>query len=180
MLVISNVHDIFRTRFTLPIVRSGQENESPTLPYMSYINLSETRYQDYQVIRDLTLTDSIQYKNPVRSNYRYTVVADSRKDSSQGENIIASEKLARDIFNFISTVTFELAMKRLDVKYNLLSDLQEVDFNQNDFYERRFFFTINYFWADLFTEDEGERIESISGTNLNENANGDMYSQTKP
>lgn len=180
MLRLDLINNIIRVRFPdLVIIRSGQDNESPPLPYLSYSFIAENKYKDNQVIRQLTETTT-EYKNVNATDYRYTLVSDPAQDASEGESIIVSEKTIRDIYNFLTSLSFELSMNRIDTKYNLLSDVQEVTFDQNGFFERRFLFTIRFFWADLFVEQEAERIETIQGTNLNENANGSTYSQTKP
>lgn len=184
MLRLDLIHRIINKKFGgltvetdgLLLVKGGQADVSPSLPYIQHNLIFQNRYKNYQKIpKEIKTTlNSVTttYFNKVNSSYRYILIGDDNIDEDDeitqlAENALPSggkdfQQLIEDVHAFLCTETFKSALEALRNDNNILlkyghtimSDIEEVNLNKNDFFERRLFFDIRYDWSDNFVEDE--------------------------
>lgn len=159
-LALDKVHALIKTKFELEIIRGGQDQESPPLPYIQYDLIINEKYNNYQILKETRENGPIiesEYKNPTYETYQYSVIGD------EGQlDVIKTE----DLYNFMTTQIFKIAINAENIFHTILSDVTEVNINKQEFFERRFLFEVRFAWSNNFIENETavSAIETAGGT----------------
>lgn len=148
-LAVDKINAILISKFGLPVIRGGQNHESPPLPYIQYDLVIEDKYNNYQILKNVTEetpgTIEGEYKNPTYTTFQYGIIGDEgQADVVQIENI----------YNYMTTAGFKIALNAENIYHTIMSDVTELSINKQDFYERRFIFEVRFAWSNNFTEDE--------------------------
>lgn len=161
LIPLDTIHTEIKDQTGLEIVAGGQDQETLIPPYIIYDTITEGRYKDYQILKEYSEetpgTPKIEYKNPNNHIYEYSTVNDP-SDVSGAMTII------KDLFNFLTTDTFKLFMKRNNLGHTIMTNVKEVKINKSDFSERWFRFELRYMFSDNFTNEEGTFIETVGVT----------------
>lgn len=161
MLSFAEIHTLFKAKTSLKFVAAGQNDESLPLPYFSYEILREPKYREYQVLPiDFETSGEFgrRYYNPTKTEVQYTVHFDGKQQAAALSKI-------RELYRYITTDKFKMAMKRLDfpVNYTLLGDgIRTTNTIRNEFFEKQYSFDIRYIWADVDTDPDVDVIETAN------------------
>jgi len=161
MLEINKVHPIIEQYTGIKVFRSGQTPESVQVPYCVYTPITEGRYKDYNVLRQLTGTSPVvafNYKSPSWADIQYDLIFDSKGISNSLTKV-------NQFYNLFLTYGFKNKTKLQNIFYTIISNLTEVAQKRDMSFERRFMFEVRYFWAEIFTDAidaGGGAIETIS------------------
>lgn len=143
------IHALLEAATGVPIGRSGQINDRTPRPFMVYDQtLPEKKYKRHQILKqysqDVYNNIVAQYKNPHKFSIQYTIVFNSQDANCP----VVIQNLSR----YLVTDKFKLAMDKLDVKFYMSSDIVENNVPIEGFSDRQFIFTIDYFWADIWSD----------------------------
>jgi len=145
---LDKIHDLLTAEIGIKIKRSGQTTERASRPFIVYDQSQpEKKYKRHQIMKhysDYLGVITPEYKNPHKFSIQYSLCFDSQDSSCP----ITIQKLNR----YLVSDRFKRDMDKLAVGYYVATDIIETIFPIEGFSDRQFIFTIDYFWADIWSD----------------------------
>ena len=166
MLNVDSIHALYEAEFGLKIYRGGQDFVKQSKPFMTYDLVFGKKYKRHQILKEYKgtplspapetpVSPAVEYKNPNQTRIQYTVIFD-------GSKIVEADSKVEIIDRYFVTDEFKLAMKKLNIGFIVETDITEIKLDIEGFHDRQFLFEIIYFWADVWSRQEGSYIETIA------------------
>ena len=160
------IKELFGSDTKKRIARGNQKQQRTVRPFIVYDLVWEDSYKPHQVMKKYeTYLDSVvvSYKIPMQFTYQYTLVF--------ADNDPSCATITQKLFRYLLTDRFKNAIKRLNVEYNVLTNLKENNIPIQGFKDRQFQIQIRYDWSDLWTDyDPDSAVESIDTVEVEQEA----------
>jgi len=147
--LLDSIHALITSATGIPIDRSGQTTDRQPRPYMVYDQSKpEMKYKRHQIMKqysDYLGVITPTYKNPHKFSFQYSIVFDSQDAGCS----LVIQNLSR----YLVSDRFKLAMDRLAVGFYMSTDIIETIFPIEGFSDRQFIFTMDYNWADIWSDN---------------------------
>jgi len=175
MLDLAAIHTIFKTELRtvypdIQITREGSNRLDDPTPRVSYLPISEgvnPRQSIKKTYTDPGGLPTTTYIDWVYDKYRYNLIVDNDAGTDTKSPLQVLRELSRQFLWFIRSQSFETQLQTIGVRYTLLTDIQEVIIQSDQFSERRNYIDLLFGHIDTFEKQEGSFIETVDYENTN-------------
>lgn len=163
---ILKIHEEIFNKLALNVIRAGLDVTSLTYPYCVYDLISENRWFDHQIDKIIYNDNGIlktSYSYPVQADYQYSYIC-----SASPENLQAGLDGVSNLYDLFVYESTKIIANNNNIRYALISPLQENNIFRDNIGERQFTFDVRYYYVHsrILTDTTGI-IESVNVTNLN-------------